>query len=411
MPLAMEPAPEIGSYDDVSWYRKTWFVVLMIFVLWPVAIVIALTGPTYQKANAKMSRQSPAEVWQSTVGGRAIMAVCGLVLGALAVPQWLALADGLTSGSERVAAVPEVASSDGAERERAPLAAPTESEDDTDEAAPASTATEAPESTAPASGSPSTPHDVHLEKQQQATVTAASDFLGGPDIGSLLIRTIGDDRYGELPQLDDARLESATVRQEVDHDDGEILHVVSYYYLTDAEPSAALDTLRQAHLALGYVEDEVTVEEDDEGVITTTVDYEPFDAADLSYEGLSLGVIQDGPETTVRMFRYLAGARPVTATSLVGGVANSFPALPGAEIDSSEVNMYDYGSGARTDLRHVVRVDGPAAEALDATVALADPAWERDPSSSGVYLRSDDYDIYLSSSRIGEITRVRYSVS
>lgn len=79
-PPGLDPAPEIASYADVVWYRKTWLLVLSLLVFPVVAIVVALTGDTYQKANRRMKAVSPAEVWRYNDRGRWIMVAVAVAL-------------------------------------------------------------------------------------------------------------------------------------------------------------------------------------------------------------------------------------------------------------------------------------------------------------------------------------------
>lgn len=72
----MEPAPDIESYDDVPWFRKTWPALFPLFA--PVAIVVALTGDVYAKANPKMRDYSDAEVWRYNARSRAFFVVAAL---------------------------------------------------------------------------------------------------------------------------------------------------------------------------------------------------------------------------------------------------------------------------------------------------------------------------------------------
>ena len=74
-PSGLDPAPEIASYADVVWYRKTWLMVLSLVFLPPVAIVVALTGDVYQKANRRMRANSAAEVWRYNDRGRWIIVI------------------------------------------------------------------------------------------------------------------------------------------------------------------------------------------------------------------------------------------------------------------------------------------------------------------------------------------------
>jgi hypothetical protein len=83
-PSGLDPAPEIASYTDVAWYRKTWLMVLSLLFFPPVAIVVALTGEMYQKANRRMRAISAAEVWRYNDRGRWIVvgvAAAFLLLG------------------------------------------------------------------------------------------------------------------------------------------------------------------------------------------------------------------------------------------------------------------------------------------------------------------------------------------
>ncbi|MGI9595184.1 MAG: hypothetical protein ACR2QK_03430 [Acidimicrobiales bacterium] len=83
--FSMVPAPEIQSYDDVPWYRKTWFIFFPLFI--PVGIIMALTGDVYVKANQKMKERSnsEAEVWRSTIANRACIIVGQVIFVAAAV--------------------------------------------------------------------------------------------------------------------------------------------------------------------------------------------------------------------------------------------------------------------------------------------------------------------------------------
>lgn len=73
-----EPAPEIESYDDVAWFRKTWFVFFPLFV--PAALVIALTGDVYGTANGTMKKYSEAQVWRCTTACRAFVILLSLIV-------------------------------------------------------------------------------------------------------------------------------------------------------------------------------------------------------------------------------------------------------------------------------------------------------------------------------------------
>ena len=79
-PAGMEPATDIESYDAVPWFRRQWFVYLLILVFIPAMIVIALTGDVFAKANKKMKEHSEAKVWRYTSGGKTMIVVAGIIL-------------------------------------------------------------------------------------------------------------------------------------------------------------------------------------------------------------------------------------------------------------------------------------------------------------------------------------------
>ena len=87
-PAGMEPATDIASYDDVPWFRKQWFVFLLILVFIPAMLIIVFTGDVYAKANRKMQQHSEASVWRYSGGGKVMIVLAGIVfivLGILSV--------------------------------------------------------------------------------------------------------------------------------------------------------------------------------------------------------------------------------------------------------------------------------------------------------------------------------------
>ena len=79
-PAGMEPANDIASYDDVPWFRKQWFLWVLILVFIPAMIFIALSGDVFAKANKRMKEHDGAEVWRYTNNGKLLIVVSGIVL-------------------------------------------------------------------------------------------------------------------------------------------------------------------------------------------------------------------------------------------------------------------------------------------------------------------------------------------
>ena len=88
-PAGLEPAEEIGSYSDVPWFRKQWFIIVSLLFFWPAMIAIALTGDIFAKSTKKTRKLSEANVWRYTQGGKNVLVVAGLLFGLVAVLQVL----------------------------------------------------------------------------------------------------------------------------------------------------------------------------------------------------------------------------------------------------------------------------------------------------------------------------------
>ena len=68
-------ATEFASYDQVPWYRKRWFFVLMVLLLTPVGIIMAFTGEIYLLRSGQVLKFSKSN--------RIMLAVAWSVLLAL----------------------------------------------------------------------------------------------------------------------------------------------------------------------------------------------------------------------------------------------------------------------------------------------------------------------------------------
>lgn len=68
--IGLVPAPEVGSFDSLPWYRKDW-ILPPIFL--PVAIFVVLTGDLYSKASKRSKRYSPADAWRYTAPAKAVL--------------------------------------------------------------------------------------------------------------------------------------------------------------------------------------------------------------------------------------------------------------------------------------------------------------------------------------------------
>ncbi len=66
-----ELSSDYPSYDQVPFYRKTWFVVLVLLFFWPALLVIVLTGNFYKK-----DRKSGAMYSTTKKGRNLFMFVC-----------------------------------------------------------------------------------------------------------------------------------------------------------------------------------------------------------------------------------------------------------------------------------------------------------------------------------------------
>ncbi len=82
----MEPTT-IGTYDEVAWFRKQWFVWVLVLFFWPPLIILAATGDLYAKANRKMKQHSDAVVWRYSGAGKTMIFAAGIIFSLLAVIQ------------------------------------------------------------------------------------------------------------------------------------------------------------------------------------------------------------------------------------------------------------------------------------------------------------------------------------
>ena len=86
-PAGLEPANDIASYDDVPWFRRQWFLWLLILIFIPAMVLIALSGDVFAKANARMKDHDEAEVWRYTTNGKLLIVVSGIVIVLVAALQ------------------------------------------------------------------------------------------------------------------------------------------------------------------------------------------------------------------------------------------------------------------------------------------------------------------------------------
>lgn len=346
--LMLEPDLSIGGYDEVRFYRKTWFIFLLLLFLAPLILPIVVTGPYFQKARAKQEQQSPAAVWRSTGGGRLLFAVIALFYTAQAAPVLVPMiGDAVASLSSD-----DSDSSETSEADEAAVSAMTTTEAPTT-TAPATTATtSAPTTVAPTTAAPTTTfapavatswNDAgraltarRLADLEAITSNMADELLGTSDVDLALVTLTGDPRFGDNPIPDDAELSSVSVAQEQANDRLQI--GLSFRYRTQLSADEAVSFLLAEYGARGFVEDE-TVTTDDDGERSIEVDFEVIDD-DVFIRDSTLFEVTDGEDgVMVRVFRFIFEPELVDATSPLGLVSGIYPVPVGYETTRTEIRM------------------------------------------------------------------------
>jgi hypothetical protein len=72
--MALEAAPDFGSYDDVPVYRRRWLVLLFMLFLTPVGIVLALTGEIYALQHGEVMKFPASSRMLMSLGFGALLA-------------------------------------------------------------------------------------------------------------------------------------------------------------------------------------------------------------------------------------------------------------------------------------------------------------------------------------------------
>lgn len=399
----MEPDHSIGTYDAVPWYRRTWFLVTMIFLFWPVALIVSATGDFYQKANRKTRRRSDAEVWRSTGTGRVVMACCGVGLTALYGGQLVStigdLADQDDSPSTQAVAP---ASDDSAPTPTAPS-----SEIEADSGATgASTAAE----TVPAS-SEMKAADQRLTEVHEKAVAVAGTALGGEDMTTVLVTAFGDDRYADLQLPSGFLLTTIEVSRE---DDDRPVSTVSATFETSEDIDSVLAALSTIAADRGHEAEERTDETDD-GVRTVSLEHGPRADGPLLFEGLSFTITTTDDGSSIRLFRYLVDDEPLAPSALLEQARPTFPLPSGFQATGAEIRL------SSTDFDPVgiaLQVLGPEPDmdenaVFDAIIEAAAPLWAPEEISSDILrkLESGDRAALVSVSPSSRRTIVRINIS
>lgn len=349
----LEPDPSIGSYDDVRFYRKTWFIVVLVLFLAPLVVPILLTGTYFQKARKKQREESDAEVWRATGSGRMLIGAVGLfyalntaqVLIPLIGDAWESRGDDdsaqpladlepeepeNTAGSEE-----EATTTTAAATTEAPTTAPTTE---------ATTTTEAPTTTEAVISAVETSWNddsraatlLRLDDIRTVTTNMAETVLGTNQADLAIEAIIGDDRYGDTPLPEDADLVSLSVSHEIARGESQIAVVPRY--LTTQTADEAVAQLRAFYAERGFVEEEVSTKEGD-GEVTISIDFEPLRTGTFDRDSVSVDVTDGEDGVLVRIFRFIIDPERPDEASPLGLAERMYPVPTGYETVGSEVSM------------------------------------------------------------------------
>ncbi|MEM9034869.1 MAG: hypothetical protein AAGD18_09790 [Actinomycetota bacterium] len=365
----MEPDEEHTSYDEVPWYRRTWFTMLALLLFWPISLLVIATGPIFQKATNKSRKSSDAPVWRSTQVGRLVMLVSFAVLGVIFTIQYAGpIADAFRGDDDppsRTAAEPAEEVSAAAEPAAEPTVAPSTTTSTT-------TTTEPP--TAEEVEAADTADDAFGAARAEVG-SLADAVLGTGDFDDAIALALGDPRVLGFPRLDDAALTG--LRVNYDDNDGQPQYAIDVTYGTALTIDEAVAALRAELAARGHVEEEATDETED-GERIVEVDYEPLSGSEFGFEGLSLDVSDDGTGTSVRVFRFLVGGEIPGDTTLLGAMPGTFVTPERYQWVGSGISMLQGDGWTSSDIELVMRAPTPGMtdEAAFAEIESAQVSWE-----------------------------------
>lgn len=317
----MEPHPGVG-YDEVPWYRKTWFFMVLLFTIWPLTLFIVLSGDLYQKANKKQRKVDDAEVWRSTGSGKFVMVLCAILLGAMASIQYVAAFNNREAAQAR-SRFPATASA-------AELPEPT------------TTTTEAVETTLPPTTLPAESDGVP-EFLDELRGYGTEGFTGRDPIAALAL--LGQE--GQLfPIAGEPLMRSFGVSAKRPGS-GLLTNTVSVWYLTDLSVGDAAAVYRAETPAFGIPFDEESSEPNDFGTLVelsyggSGIEYED---PDIRFARTSIDILDTEDGVLVRVRATISrGERNLMDGSLLQQLTTLMPtaegyAIGGASIDFRTIN-------------------------------------------------------------------------
>ncbi len=395
----MEPYPGAG-YDEVPWYRKTWFFIVLLFTIWPLTLVITLTGDLYQKANKRQRRHSDAEVWRSTGSGKAVMVLSAAMLGAMAsVQYWAAF-------SNRETATP---------RREIPAAAPASELETTTATTPttaAPTTTTLPDS------------DGLPEFMAELQAFGAAGFATQDPAEAIALLS---DRFGALPDAGQARIKDFSIITS-DHTEDEASYTARVSYLTDLSVGDAAGVYRSAEI----LQIPVTGEETSATDLGEEVEFEywssqvphPDPAVRRATSFVTIEDTEDG--VTISVTRTISfDGEPLTNAALQTRLAELLPLADGYTNEATAISFLTIEPNAATpafslsvettSLQPLASTDDAAEAERFADVAEAGGLWSRkDTTDSGVILERLDEtfvgDLFINGRRSDSANLVRMSI-
>lgn len=414
----LEPDPSIGSYDDVRFYRKTWFVVVLMLFIAPLLLPILLTGTYFQKARSKQREESDAEVWRATGSGRMLIgAIAGfyaLNTAQVIIPM---ISEALESSGSTEAAQP-LADPEPEERDEAAASdddgATNTTEPTTNTEPPRTTAatTEAPTTEAPVTTVAPTTSGIaavetswnddsrgvtllRLEDIRSITTNMAETVLGTNQADLAIEAIIGDDRFGDTPLPDDAQLISLSVSHELVRDQSQIAVVPRY--VTTQSATEAVTQLRAFYAERGFIEDDITTDERD-GEVTTSIDFEPLETGAFDRDSVTVDVIDGDDGVVVRVFRFIIDPDRPDDTSPLSLAERMYPVPLGYETVGSEISMRrSLSEGASIGTTYEVRAVARAGTSIDSVhdefATTGGDVWVEDRrTEASIYLESREAD-------------------
>lgn len=430
-----EPDLSIGSYDEVRFYRRTWFVVLLLLFLAPLILPIVLTGPYFQKARPKQREESPAAVWRSTGSGRVLFAVISLTYAVQAIPVVAPMiSDALDSLGNDESAQSVTAEDDQAVERAEPSVTtvpPTTATTATSTTAAPTTATAVPTTTtipitttfAPSVETSWTDAGRAVTAQRLANLDAitsnmAEELLGTNQAELALVTLTGDSRLGDNPIPDDAELTSLGVSHERANGRSQI--GVSLRYRTLLSAVDAVSFLRAEYGARGFVEGEIVTSEDN-GETMTDVGFEPLLDDVFTRESITVEVTDGDDGVTVRVFRFIfvpEWAFPTAPLALVDGI---YPVPIEYETIRTQISMgrgSSDGAATWSTLRLSVTRPEPDLDLeviKDDFVSSGGDLWTEDRrNETALYLNGVDLDVeayfFVSSSDVRTIVKLEVSL-